>query len=175
MSQKTKYQVINLFGEVEDVFIENKTQSESLFHDYDGFVDKFKISKTTDDCYTPADVFDEVISYVKSNFDIEGKRIVRPFFPEMDYKQVDYNQNDVVIDNPPFSIISDICKWYNQKGIKFFMFAPHLTLFSANLEDVTYVVCSAPIEYENKAKVNTSFITNLDCEFKIMTASKLRQ
>ena len=31
-----------------------KTRAE--FEDYEGFVDKFKTKKTTDDCYTPPEV-----------------------------------------------------------------------------------------------------------------------
>lgn len=79
-----------------------------------------------------------------------------------------------MIDNPPFSILSKICKWYIEKNIKFFLFAPRLTLFSNNL-DVTYIIDGAPpIVYENGAKVSTSFITNLDT-CRIRSASGLRQ
>ena len=66
----------------------------------------------------------------------------------------------VVIDNPPFSIIAQIVRFYLKRGIKFFLFAPHLTLFSADL-DCTRIVCGAAIVYENGAKVNTSFLSNM--------------
>lgn len=49
-----------------------------------------------------------------------------------------------------------------QKNIKFFLFAPTLTLFSADIQSVTYIVAGAGIIYENEAKVSTSFVTNLD-------------
>lgn len=68
--------------------------------------------------------------------------------------------NCVVIDNPPFSIVSQIVRFYLKRGIKFFLFAPHLTLFSADL-DCTRIVCGAAIVYENGAKVNTSFLSNM--------------
>lgn len=29
------------------------SKSKELFEDYEGFVEKFKTKKTTDDCYTP--------------------------------------------------------------------------------------------------------------------------
>lgn len=42
----------------------------SLFNDYEGFVDKFKVKKTTDDCYTPDDVYDKALEFVRKNIDI---------------------------------------------------------------------------------------------------------
>ncbi len=41
------------------------TQSKQSFIDYDGFVEKFKPKKTTDDCYTPPEVMEVVNSYVE--------------------------------------------------------------------------------------------------------------
>lgn len=85
---------------------------------------------------------------------------VRPFYPGGDYESLVYPDNCVVIDNPPFSIVSQIVRFYLKRGIKFFLFAPHLTLFSADL-DCTRIVCGAAIVYENGAKVNTSFLSNM--------------
>ena len=53
----------------------------SLFNDYEGFVDKFKVKKTTDDCYTPDDVYDKALEFVRKNIDITGLRVARTFFP----------------------------------------------------------------------------------------------
>lgn len=86
--------------------------------------------------------------------------VVRPFYPGGDYESLVYPDNCVVIDNPPFSIVSQIVRFYLKRGIKFFLFAPHLTLFSADL-DCTRIVCGAAIVYENGAKVNTSFLSNM--------------
>lgn len=101
--------------------------------DYEGFVEKFKPKKTTDDCYTPACVYDAVVGYVGSIVDIEGKNIRRPFFPGGDYQREaeSYGEEDIIIDNPPFSILASILRFYTARGIKFFIFAPALTLFSA--------------------------------------------
>ena len=141
---------------------------------YDEFVEKFKAKKTTDDCYTPPAIYEAVKDWVVKEYGLEGKEIVRPFYPGGDYERYDYPAGCVVIDNPPFSILSKICKWYIEKNIKFFLFAPRLTLFSSDL-DVTYIIDGAPsIVYENGAKVNTSFITNLDT-CRIRSASGLRQ
>lgn len=40
----------------------------------------------------------------------------------------------MVIDNPPFSIISKIVRFYHKNEIPFFLFAPALTLFGAAAE-----------------------------------------
>ena len=34
-------------------------------NDYDGFVEKFKPKKTTDDCYTPPAVYDAVVGWCR--------------------------------------------------------------------------------------------------------------
>ena len=135
----------------------------TLFGDYDAFVDKFKVKKTTDDCYTPSAVYQTILEYVSIHADLRGKRLSRPFFPGGNYEVEDYDKNTVVIDNPPFSIISQIVTFYVQRNIKFFLFAPALTLFTATLKHrgVTKIVCGAPIVYENGAKIPTSFLTNL--------------
>lgn len=140
---------------------------------YEEFVEKFKPKKTTDDCYTPPAVYEAVKDWAVKEYGLEGKEIVRPFYPGGDYESYDYPADCVVIDNPPFSILSKICKWYIEKNIKFFLFAPRLTLFSNNL-DVTYIIDGAPpIVYENGANVSTSFITNLDT-CRIRSASGLK-
>lgn len=141
---------------------------------YDEFVEKFKPKKTTDDCYTPPAVYEAVKDWAVKEYGLEGKEIVRPFYSGGDYERYDYPADCVVIDNPPFSILTKIVKWYIERDIKFFLFAPRLTLFSSNL-DVTYIIDGTPsIIYENGAKVSTSFITNLDI-CRIRSARDLRQ
>nr|DAF21849.1 MAG TPA: adenine-specific methyltransferase [Caudoviricetes sp.] len=141
---------------------------------YEEFVEKFKPKKTTDDCYTPPAVYEAVKDWVVKEYSLEGKEIARPFYQGGDYERYDYPADCVVIDNPPFSTLTKICKWYIEKNIKFFLFAPRLTLFSNNL-DVAYIIDGAPsIVYENGAKVSTSFITNLDT-CRIRSASGLKQ
>jgi hypothetical protein len=78
-----------------------------------------------------------------------------------------------VVDNPPFSILTEILRFYVGKGIRFFLFAPSLTLFTGRGLDITYVATGCDITYENGAKVNTGFVTNLDAENVIMTAPTL--
>lgn len=139
--------------------------------EYNDFLDKFEPKKTTDDCYTPDNVYDAVAEWVAQEYEISRSAFVRPFYPGGDYQREKYPKGCVVVDNPPFSILSEIIKWYNANGVKFFLFAPTLSLFTAVGEDVTYLPVGVTILYENGATVNTSFITNLDDVRLYMAAS----
>lgn len=75
----------------------------------------------------------------------------------------------IVVDNPPFSILAEIRKFYNEKGIRYFLFAPSLTFFNT---DSTAVCTNISVTYENGARVNTSFITNMD-SCQVRTAPEL--
>lgn len=129
---------------------------------YEEFVDKFKPKKTTDDCYTPPEVYESVKQWVGDKvMPLEGIDIVRPFRPGGDYQAEAYPEGCLVLDNPPFSILASIVDWYILHGIRFFLFAPQLTLFYyCSREEVTGIVCNARVTYANGAKVSTSFITN---------------
>lgn len=72
------YKVVDLFGNTETRFVETDTRENTLFDDYEGFVEKFKRKKTTDDCYTPKEVYDVVLNYVDERYPLEGKEIIRP-------------------------------------------------------------------------------------------------
>lgn len=98
---------------------------------YEEFVEKFKPKKTTDDCYTPEPVYDAILEWVRNEYNIgEDVPIIRPFYPGGDYEHHDYPEGCVVVDNPPFSILKAITDFYLEREIKFFLFAPGLTLFS---------------------------------------------
>lgn len=131
--------------------------------EYQDFVDKFKPKLTTDDCYTPPAVMEAVEKWARKEYGIsDDVPNIRPFKPEGDYQKEDYT-GKVVIDNPPFSILAEIVRWFSERDIKFFLFTNHLTLLG-NAHDVpmTRVLVGAAITYENGAKVNTSFVTNMD-------------
>ena len=170
----TTYKVINIFGEEEIRFSQEKPKKPDLFSNYDAFVEKFEPKKTTDDCYTPEPVFQIVLDYVRSRCNIEGLEIVRPFYPGGDYEAIDYPDNCVVIDNPPFSIISKIARFYIENKVRFFLFAPHLTLFSSDI-DCTCIVAGCDIEYENGAVIKTSFLSNIFGDLKIFAEPELFQ
>lgn len=150
----------DLFGNKIVKVKNGRKREKSLFADYDGFVEKFEVKKTTDDCFTPPAVYEAILGYVVEKCGIKGRQIIRPFYPGNDYENFDYPPGCVVVDNPPFSIVSKIARFYLQNDIDFFLFAPHLTLFSADL-DCTRIVAGAEIVYENGAKVKTSFLSNL--------------
>ncbi|MBQ9686290.1 MAG: hypothetical protein IJV41_07085 [Oscillospiraceae bacterium] len=144
---------------------------------YQAFVEKFKAKKTTDDCYTPANVYDAVADWVASEYGIDRAHFVRPFYPGGDYERFKYPEGCAAVDNPPFSILSKIIKYYSQHSIRFFLFAPALTLFSAATatdSTVAFIPCGATIIYENGADVRTSFVTNLEPdELRVRTAPRL--
>lgn len=139
-----------------DLPMKRKRASKS----YGEFINKFKAKHTTDDCYTPEAVYNAVRDWTVNEFGLEGREIVRPFWPGVDFETFDYPENCVVIDNPPFSIYSKILKFYTEEGIDFMLFGPTLTLFKRY--DCCYIVTSETVTYANGAKVNTSFVTSLD-------------
>lgn len=128
--------------------------------------------KTTDDTYTPRDVYDAVVRYVGSVCDLSDKVILRPFFPGGDYEHSDYPPNGVVIDNPPFSMFTAICGFYTLHHIPFFIFGPALTISSC-CKYCTAVIVGRAITFENGAQVPCSFASNLFADTMIMTAPQL--
>lgn len=139
---------------------------KQVFSDYDSFIAKFdaEAPKTTDDCYTPQPVYDAVLNWLKGQVDIEGRSIVRPFYPGGDYKNEEYPEDCVVVDNPPFSILAEIVRFYIARKIDFFLFAPGLTLFSSSSSSsslCTAIVADAQITYHNGAVVQTGFLSSL--------------
>lgn len=154
-------------------------QQGCLFDDnqgYDAFTEKFKPKKTTDDCYTPPLVYDAIRDWVCGEYGIDQTRIVRPFYPGGDYERFDYPDGCVVLDNPPFSILSRICEFYIDRGIAFFLFAPSLTCFSGRsvVMRMNHIICDADITYENGAVVRTAFVTSFGGKIA-QTAPTLRK
>ena len=45
-----------------------ETTKREKFTDYEGFRQKFKTKKTTDDCYTPPAVYNAVLDWVRRRF-----------------------------------------------------------------------------------------------------------
>ncbi len=101
---------------------------------------------------------------MSETYKIERRHFERPFYPGGDYQNADYPSGCVVVDNPPFSILAEILQFYQRKGIKFFLFAPTLTLFSSSSQYCTALPVYVQVTYENGATVATSFLTNLEPE-----------
>ena len=57
------------------------SQNKEKFEDYDGFVEKFKPKKTTDDCYTPEIVYNAIADWVANEYNLDKSVFVRPFYP----------------------------------------------------------------------------------------------
>lgn len=142
---------------------------------YDEFIEKFKPKKTTDDCYTPPKVYQAILDWCVEEYGIDRDKVVRPFYPDGDYENFDYSNGAVVVDNPPFSIFKKIKDFYCERKIPFFLFGPGLTMISKNdSEDICYIFTGISITYENGAKVNTGFVTNLD-PYRFRIAQDLRE
>lgn len=173
------YQQLNMFGELPETAnvkpkkLKGGSQNPIVFHDYESYVAKFQNNeKTTDDTYTPPDIYDAVLSYVRSIYPMEGKEILRPFYPGGDYEHAEYPEDGVVIDNPPFSMFTKICKFYAERRIPFFIFGPGLTIFSC-LKYCSVVVVAPQIEFSNGAKVKCNFATNLIGDTLVTISPKL--
>ena len=153
------------------------TEGREGGEDYDAFREKFneELPLTTDDCYTPAVVYDLVRDFVDRELTpLQDRQVVRPFFPGGDYEDMkQYPKGCIVIDNPPFSLYSKIVRFYLTNGIDFFLFGPQLSLIVAEA-DCCFCVFNTIITYENGAKVNTGFVTNLKPGVRIWVEHTLR-
>lgn len=137
---------------------------------YEEFVDKFKPKKTTDDCYTPETVYDAVADWVAEEYGRDRSKFVRPFWPGGDYEREEYPEGCAVVDNPPFSILARIRRFYAAEGVPFFLFSPTLTLIGDG--EFCAVACGVNVTYENGAVVCTSFTTNME-DARLRTAPSL--
>lgn len=167
----------DLFGDEISEMMVRRTKAEK-FEDYDAFVAKFdkKAKKTTDDCFTPQPVYEAVLRWLRERVNLEGRSIIRPFYPGGDYENEEYPENCVVVDNPPFSILARIIRFYLTAKIDYFLFAPGLTLFSAcHADGNTAIVANCSIVYANGACVNTGFHTSLFPGNKILVSASLHR
>lgn len=147
------------------------------FNDYESFLMKFDkkdLPKTTDDCYTPADVYEAVVRYVLGIHPLGGKDILRPFYPGGDYRNAEYPEGGVVIDNPPFSILSQIVRFYVSEGVPFFLFAPGMTALAYS-RLCTAVIVDNSVRFANGARVRVNFLTNLLGDEAARTAPSLKE
>ena len=140
---------------------------------YEEFVEKFRPKHTTDDCFTPENVYAVVRDWAVKKYHITGE-IVRPFWPGKDYTKAEYPVGCCVIDNPPFSICKKIVDWYNAHGVRFFLFCPGLSSLSmARDGKTTFVSCGNTITFANGAKVCVGFVTNMGGDVLCETAHDL--
>lgn len=142
--------------------------------EYQAFTDKFKPKLTTDDCYTPDNIYEVVRSWVFEHYGLSADTpVVRPFWPGGDYQAEEYPDGCVVIDNPPFSILGEIEAYYLDAGIPFFLFAQGMTIFKSD-KRIHYVIVGEDITFANGASININFVTSLG-DYLIETAPDLYQ
>ena len=153
--------------------MEQQGTFEDVSTEYAAFVEKFKPRKTTDDCYTPQNIYDCVLDWASRHYGFEPGAAVRPFWPGGDFESFDYPEGCVVVDNPPFSIVTRICRWYNDRGVHYFLFSPGLTLTNGGDFRTHHVCCGTTVTFENGAKVNVGFVTDLG-DWLVETAPALR-
>ena len=99
----------------------------------------------------PPEVYEKIKQWAVNKYKLDGRPIVRPFYPGGDYEHFEYPENCVVIDNQPFSISAKIIDFYLERGIDFFIFAPALTAFN-------------PLKKKTIAERLTVIATNTDME-----------
>ena len=162
-----------MFAAVGDIIAEAQQEK------YIAFEDKFKGAKTTDDCYTPPEIYDVIAGWVENEYGVQRSHFLRPFKPGGDYQAEEYPAGCAVVDNPPFSILAKIIDWYNEHGVPFFLFGPTLTLLGLmkkpeRKEKICILLIGAPITYENGAEVQTSFVTNMD-RYAVRIEPELRE
>lgn len=120
--------------------------------------------KSGDEHYTPQPVYDAVKRWLYPK--IAMHNFVRPFYPGGDYERFDYSEDGtVVVDNPPFSKLSEIVDFYIKNDVPFFLFAPGLMTFNilqrGRDEVISCVITRHQIVYESGLSLPTSFVTNI--------------
>lgn len=141
------------------------TESEKM---YKYCVTNGRNINSTDECYTPPAVYDTVLDYAVDRYGLQDKHVVRPFIPGGNYQKYVYDKNDVVVDNPPFSITTKIAKWYIVNNIPFFMFINGLygvSLSRGLRGKATVIVTDANVSFYNKGsekRIKLGFVTNLE-------------
>ena len=150
------------------------SQNPIVFRDYASFVAKFhaEAAKTTDDCYTPPDVYEAVVRYVGTLTDLNGRDILRPFYPGGDYINAEYPEGGIVIDNPPFSQFSKIVRFYHANGIPFFLFGNGMTIMQC-CKWATAVITGSVVKFDNGASIRINFATSLIPDCVAVTAPTL--
>lgn len=113
---------------------------EEISEEYAAFVEKFKPRKTTDDCYTPANIYETVLGWASRRYGFDPGCAVRPFWPGADFRRFKYPPGCVVVDNPPFSILASIARWYGEAGIRYILFVPGLMCSHID-KGMNYVCC----------------------------------
>ena len=143
--------------------------------EYARWLEKFDARHTSDDTFTPPPVYDVVLDYVRNHYGLGDDVIIaRPFYPGGDFEHDDYPAGCIVVDNPPFSMISRIVEAYHRMGVDYFLFAPGNILPGIKACSMsTYIATNISITYDNGASIMTSFVTSLEPGIAMRSAPDL--
>lgn len=156
-----------------------KNESKEFQYDPNWAVVKTQKKRSSDECYTPNDLWQNIEKYASKRWHFS--QYIRPFYPDEDYTQY---TDQLVFDNPPFSILSKIIKFYTDHNVKFILFCPILT--SGKYSYKYRVIAGFNMKAENGVIVKCGLITNLEsagleadpdlakCEIKYQKSRKKR-
>lgn len=121
------------------------------------------VRATKDEIYTDEDEYNDLTEFFKQYYPTAfAGPIVRPFYPGGNYEDLtQYPDGCLVFDNPPFSIESEIVKFYNKHNIQYILFAPGNNLNNMYNGCSTWSGCT--IHYD-AAAFFSQFLTNLDTQ-----------
>lgn len=71
-------------------FKELTAQEKESNPEYAAFLKKFENNYTTDDCFTPPNIYDCIKSFVAKRYELDPNNFVRPFYPGGDYEAFHY-------------------------------------------------------------------------------------
>ena len=152
-----------------ELFTDMKVKRTRKNYNYGEFTDKFKVKLTTDDCYTPEPIYNAVKDWTVKHYGLEGREIVRPFWPGGDFECFEYPDNCVVIDNPPFSLYDKILKLLKDKGYWIYGTDMNGTNYSElDYKGKTCIICGNEGSGMSKlTKENCDFIAMIDMVGKV--------
>ncbi len=90
-------------------------------------------------------------------------------------KSLRRRKSGAILSNPPFSIAAQIVDFYQARGIRFFLFANGLTCgnIAWMRKGLTAVCAGVSILYDNGARVQTNYITNMSPDILAESAPDL--
>ena len=118
-----------------------------------------------DEFYTPKRVYEVIKNWAVKRYGLEGREVIRPFYKGGDYKRANYPERCVVIDNPPFSIGSQIVDFYLEKGIDFFLFCQTqkgLNQLKGREGRISFIACGARVNFGGAIRVSPDSIADLE-------------
>lgn len=65
--------------------------------DYQAFLEKFEAKKTTDDCYTPENIYNVAKRWSLKKYKLGNPPVVRPFYPGGNYKKENYPKGALLL------------------------------------------------------------------------------